>query len=65
MREEIARPVVGGQQDFHLPAQIGVALAGGVQIGGAGFRRVFAGGFGEDFLQSFVCDVHWRCGFTW
>ena len=63
--EEIARLLVGRQQALHLPAQAGVALAGGVQIGGARFGRFHAGGFGQDFLQSFVFGVHWRGGLIW
>ena len=62
--EEIARPFVGCQQRFHLPAQSGVALAGGIKIGGARLRRVFAGGFRQDFFQSLVFDAHKRSALT-
>ena len=65
VREEIARAVVGGQQGRHPLAQVGVALAGGFQIGGAGFRGVYAGRLREDFLQSFVIGFHRRGGLGW
>ena len=58
--EEIARPLVGGRAALP-PAGAGrVALAGGVQVGGARLRRLLAGGFGQDLFQSFVFDAHRR-----